>query len=168
MKSTLLILAILAASFNALDAQKSKQKEEEYKKMIALIEEGSYVFTVQSIQPSGSRTVHTTTEYTLEVNDSTFKAYLPYFGRTYQPSYGGNGGIEFDAAPENLEISLKEKKRMVYVQCDVKGKEDKYGLYLSVGSSGHATLNITSQKRQSISYSGYVAAPEKEKEKEKK
>lgn len=155
-------MAILAIFFTGLEAQKNSKKDEAYKEMINLVESGSYLFTVHSVQASGGGTVQTNSDYSMEVNDSTFKAYLPYFGRTYQPSYGGDGGIEFDAAPENLELSLKEKKHMIFVSCEVKGKQDKYSLYLSIGSSGYATLNINSQKRQSISYSGKIGPLNKE------
>lgn len=157
-KSTaaLLILTIILSGFTPLYAQKANKKDEGFKEMKALIESGLYEFKVQSTQPTGARTINTTSNYTLEARDSIYKAYLPYFGRVYQAQYGGSGGIEFEAVPENLEISLNEKRRMVNVKFQIKGENEKYDLYLSVGSSGYASLSINSQSRQSISYNGTI------------
>ncbi len=163
LKAPILILAILVSGYLPVSAQKKNKKDEQFKEMISLIESGRYLFTVQSVQPTGSRTIHTTSLYTLEANDSTYKAYLPYFGRAYQASYGGDGGIEFDASPENFELTLKEKKRMIKIEFEVQAETDKYSCFLSVGSSGYGTLSINSQNRQSISYSGIVSPLKEEK-----
>ena len=163
LKTPMLILAILVSGYSPVSAQKKDKKDEQFKEMTSLIESGRYLFTVQSVQPTGSRTIHTTSLYTLEANDSTYKAYLPYFGRAYQASYGGDGGIEFDASPENLKLTLKEKKRMIKLEFDVQAKNDKYSCFLSVGSSGYGTLSINSQNRQHNSYSGIVGPLKEEK-----
>ena len=154
--STLLILAFLAAGYTPASAQKANKKDEQFKEMTTLIESGRYEFSVQSVQPSGAKTIHTTSSYTLVSEDSIFKAYLPYFGRVYQTNYGGNGGIEFEGQPENLKITLNEKKRMVKVQFQIRGNGEKYELFLSAGSTGYGTLSINSQNRQPISYSGTI------------
>ncbi len=159
-------MAILVSGFIPAGAQKNKKKDEQFKEMTALIESGLYLFTVQSVQPSGARTIYSKSAYTLEARDSIFKAYLPYFGRAYSPSYGGDGGIEFEAPPENLQISLNEKKRMVNVQFEIKGEIDQYELFLSVGYAGFASLSINSQNRQPISYSGQLGPLMVEKVKE--
>ena len=159
----MLILAILLSGYSPVSAQKKEKKDEEFKEMTSLIESGRYLFTVKSVQPTGSRTIHTTSLYTLEANDSTYKAYLPYFGRAYQASYGGEGGIDFDASPENLKLTLNEKKRMINIEFEIRAQNDKYSCFLSVGSSGYGTLSINSQNRQPISYSGTVGPLKEEK-----
>ena len=163
LKAPMLILAILLSGYSPVSAQKKEKKDEEFKEMTSLIESGRYLFTVKSVQPTGSRTIHTTSLYTLEANDSTYKAYLPYFGRAYQASYGGEGGIDFDASPENLKLTLNEKKRMINIEFEIRAQNDKYSCFLSVGSSGYGTLSINSQNRQPISYSGTVGPLKEEK-----
>ncbi|MFO7670951.1 MAG: DUF4251 domain-containing protein [Bacteroidales bacterium] len=152
----LLIMALTVWAFTPAAAQNAGTKDEQFREMTALIESGRYLFTVQSVQPTGARTVHTTPGYTLEASDSIFKAYLPYYGRSYQSGFGGDGGIEFEASPENLTITVNEKKQMIQVQFEISGKNDKYDLYLSAGSSGYGSLSINSQNRQPISYSGTI------------
>ena len=158
----ILIMAILAMGFSPASAQKANKKDEQFKEMVSLMEGGSYVFSVQSVQPTGARTIHTTSDYSLEAKDGIFKAYLPYFGRAYQASYGGNGGIEFEAQADQLEMSLNEKKRMIKIEFEVRTSEEKYVIFLSVGSSGFGTLSINSNNRQPISYSGIVGPLEGE------
>lgn len=155
--ATLLVMAIFCTVFSPLLAQKTKKKDEQFKEIKALIESGRYEFRVQTVLPMGARTVNPSSTYTMEANDSTFTAYLPYFGRVYQPTFGGSGGINFNGAPENFELSLNEKKRMVHVKFRIQGEEqEKYDVSLSVGSSGFASMTINSQKRQTISYNGIV------------
>lgn len=159
LRIALSVFAILLFGMADLSAQKKEKKAQEFKEMTALMESGNYVFTVNSVNPTGGGTRSVSSNYTLEARDSVYYAYLPYFGRAYTASYGGDGGIEFEQAPENLELSLNEKKRTVKVQFSIKGEKDKYDLFLSVGSSGYGTLSINSQNRQPISYSGFVSPP---------
>ncbi len=154
--TALLIMALALPAFTPAAAQNAGTKDEQFREMTALIESGRYLFTVQSVQPAGAGTVHTSSGYTLEAHDSIFKAYLPYYGRSYQSGFGGDGGIEFEASPENLTITVQEKKQMIQVQFEISGKNDSYDLYLSAGSSGYGSLSINSQNRQPISYSGTI------------
>jgi hypothetical protein len=84
------------------------------------------------------------------------KGSMPFFGRAYSGAYGGDGGIEFDAAPE--EFSIESKKDNHIVSVVVKGKNDTYRLILTVTTSGSASLSINSNNRSSISYQGSIAA----------
>lgn len=165
-KTSLLTILILLSGLAPALAQKKEKKEQEFKEMTALIESGSYMFTVQSVNPTGGGSRSVSPSYTLEARDSIYRAYLPYMGRAYTASYGGDGGIEFEQAPENLELSLNEKKQIIKVQFSIKGDTDKYDLFLSVGGSGYGTLSINSQNRQPISYSGFVSPPREEKKAE--
>ena len=51
-------MAILISAFVHVSAQKSDKKDEQFKEITALIESGRYMFTVQSVQPTGARTIH--------------------------------------------------------------------------------------------------------------
>ena len=153
-----IILILVAQGCASSDAQKSSKKAEEYKKITALIEGGKYKFHVKSASPTGARTVQTSSGYAMSVNEGVFKAYLPYFGRAYQASYGGDGGVEFDGEAEELEITKIEKKRLISVEFKIRSEFDLYTVHLEAGSGGFGTLYITSQKRQAISYSGTISA----------
>ena len=153
---SILVLAMLASGLAPVQAQKNNKKDEAFKQVTELIESGSYEFRVQSVNPTGGKTINPSSIYTMMVKDGVYRAHLPYFGRAYQASYGGDGGVVFDGEPENLEISTNEKKRSVTVKFQISGNNDKYSATMTVSHGGYGNLMITSPKRQAISYYGPV------------
>jgi hypothetical protein len=154
----LIILAFAVAGPATAQSEKELRRQEEYKNLNALIDSCHYIFKVQSISPSGSRTIHTNSTYILTCEGDTFQTYLPYFGRAYVASYGSDGGIAFEGAPEDLKITRNEKKRTVTVSFSIAGENDKYDVSLVAGSRCYATLNIIPDHRQPISYFGTLNA----------
>jgi hypothetical protein len=140
-------------------ASKQEQRAAELDQVVSLIESGNYMYTIQSINPTGGRTIRSTSQYTMNATDGNYEATLPYFGRAYQTTYGGSGSIEFNGAPENLKLTRDEKKNTVTITFSIKGSTDNYNISLNVGYSGYGTLTINSQNRQSISYYGLVSEP---------
>ena len=157
---SLMILAALATGCGVTSNQSSEQRAASLDNMAAMIESGNYVYTIQSITPTGHRTIQSTTPYTMKVVNGNYEASLPYFGRAYQASYGGDGGIEFSGTPEDLKITRNTKKNSLIVTFSLTESNDKFNCTLQVGYSGYATLIINSQNRQSISYYGVVTGPE--------
>ena len=145
---------LLAACSSTSSTIKDEKNAAEFESTAALIESGSYMFTVRSASPSGGKTIQITSLYSLNAREGNYEAYLPYFGRAYSGNYGGDGGIEFNGEPENLEITRNEKKNKISVKFSIQSEKDKFSVSLDVGSSGYGTLIISSQKRQTISYSG--------------
>jgi hypothetical protein len=138
------------------NSPRQEKKAAEFEKIATLLESGNFQFTLRSATPTGGKTIQMTSEYTLEAIEGIYQAYLPYFGRAYSASYGGDGGIEFKGAPENLTLTRNEKKNIVAVSFEMKTDDDQYKVSLEIGSSGYGTLTVSSQKRQSISYYGQV------------
>jgi len=136
---------------------KQDKKAADFEKSARLIESGSYQFTVRSATPTGGKTIQISSEYTMEAREGTYEAYLPYFGRAYSASYGGDGGIEFKGEPDNLKLSRNEKKNTISVSFLIKADNDEYSISLEIGSSGYGSLSINSQKRANISYYGQAS-----------
>jgi hypothetical protein len=151
-------LTSCGASSSTMDGgqktSKQEKKAEGFEKFAALIESGSYQFTVRSATPTGGKTIQISSEYTMDAKEGVYEAYLPYFGRAYQASYGGDGGIEFKGDPEDLQLTRNEKKYTVSLSFVINSDQDQYKISLEIGSSGFGTLVIASQKRQNISYYG--------------
>jgi hypothetical protein len=153
---SVMVMALLLAGGLTVSAQRGDDKDEAFRNLVALIDGGNYQFQVQSVNPVGGRSIHPSSIYTMTNREGSFSARLPYFGRAYQGSYGGDGGIEFNGEPENLEIRVNEKKRNITVLFDIKGKDERFEVMLSAGYSGYGNLSINSQKRQTISYYGSI------------
>lgn len=158
--SAALTLSGCGASSSIADGDQNGSRQEkkaaEFEKIATLLESGHFQFTLRSATPTGGKTIQMTSEYTLEAIEGIYQAYLPYFGRAYSASYGGNGGIEFKGTPENLTLTRNQKKNIVAVSFEMKTDDDQYKINLEIGSSGYGTLVVASQKRQSISYYGQV------------
>jgi hypothetical protein len=152
-----LIVCVLLPFWPEMQAQKREQKDADFQAMVELIESGTFEFRVQSVNPTGRQTMRPTTVYTMVAKDGRFIARLPYFGRVFQPSYGGDGGIEFDGEPEELAISKNEKKRTLTLTCVMRGDNERFNLTLAAGSNGYGNLSITTTKRQAISYYGSIS-----------
>jgi len=160
---TLLLSACSSSSSTTRDDVKSAKQEKasvDFEKTVALIESGSYQFSVKSATPSGGKTIQITSRYTLTAKDGNYEAHLPYFGRAYSASYGDGGSVEFNGEPEDLEINRKDNKNNIEVKFTILSGNDKYTVILEVGPSGYGTMRISNPKKQAISYYGNASALE--------
>jgi hypothetical protein len=135
---------------------KNEKKDAQYEQIVALIDGGEFAYTVQSANPTGGKTVQITSSYTMEAKGGIYKAYLPYFGRAHNASYGGDGGVEFEGEPTDLKINKNADKRTITISFNIKNKNETYGCTLITGG-GNGTLTITSSNRSTISYYGRVS-----------
>ncbi len=156
----LILSACKASSSTAGDdgkASKNEKKDAQYEQMAALIDGGEFAYTVQSANPTGGKTVQITSSYTMEAKEGIYKAYLPYFGRAHNASYGGDGGVEFEGEPTDLKINKNADKRTITISFSIKNENETYGCTLVTGGGGNGTLTISSSNRSIISYYGKVS-----------
>ncbi len=147
-----------SASRDESPDSRGEKKAADFEQVAKLIESGNFQFTVRNASPAGGRTIQITSEYTLEAREGEYEAQLPYFGRAYSASYGGDGGIEFKGEPQDFQLTRNERKSTLLVSFMIDGESDQYQLRLEVGASGYGNLLVSSQKRQNISYYGQVSA----------
>jgi hypothetical protein len=131
---------------------REKEKAEEISK---LINDADLRFIAQFAYPMGGGSIHLTSEYTLDIEGNKVTAFLPFFGRAYFVEYGSReGGIKFSEEAQSIE--WKKDKKGYVVLMEVKSPKDVYRLNFSVTTSGFATLDVSSNNRQSIRFSGIV------------
>ena len=153
-------MALLSYTYNVdINAQEKKSKKElkleEEVKIKQLITSQNYEFIAQRAQPMSGRAIDLTSSYDLYIGKDTIAAYLPYFGRAYTASYGGDGGIKFNS--NNFTYSLLEAKKGGWIiNLSVKDNTKIYRLTLNISKSGKGTLTVTDTDRQSITFSGYI------------
>jgi hypothetical protein len=143
---------------NAIGQEKSKKqlkeeaKLEKHKQTALLVDSKEFVFVAKTAIPQGGRTINLTAEYTLEFHPDLIKSDLPYFGRAFSGvGYGGEGGMQFEGKP--LDLNIEKKKKSYDIAVNVKEDNDSYFLMLSVYFDGNAYLSIRSNNRSTISYS---------------
>lgn len=151
MKSIYMLLFALA-SFGIASAQDEKKSE-----IYDLLQSKSFVFKAQTVIPAAGSSRHLTSDYDVRVTPESVVSYLPYFGRAYTaPLDPAKSGHDFTS--KDYEYILKERRKGGW-ELTVKPRDvsDIRTMNFVVFSNGNATLQISSNSKQSISYSGAVA-----------
>ncbi|MHA7111326.1 DUF4251 domain-containing protein [Sunxiuqinia elliptica] len=124
-----------------------------------MIEGKQFKFTARSVTPLSGSTINLTSTYDLVVDSSLVEAWLPFYGRAYQSDYGSTeGGIKFKEEAKLYEVKYNEKKKSYAVRIEVDTAKDSYKIYISAGESGYASMSISSNRKQSVSYYGIIEA----------
>jgi len=121
-----------------------------------LVDSGQFIFLAQTAMPSSGPTKQLTSEYDVRLSKNTFVSHLPYFGRAYSAPYGtGDGGFNFTS--KDFTYSPKTRKKGGW-EITIKPKDvtDVREFLLTVSENGYGTLQVMSNNRRPISFSGYV------------
>ncbi len=156
---SIILLLLFAASFLSV-AQKSKnqKKQERYQKALKLVEAKQFEFIGRKANPQGTRQIDLTTRINfMRIDGDKAIADMPYFGRAYSGGYSPtDGGINFDAPYEQYSVDKNEKKGRVTITFKVKSNSDTYNCTLIISGIDNVTLTVSSNRRQTISYYGYI------------
>jgi hypothetical protein len=114
--------------------------------------------------PNGENTLINLTgsQYDLRITKDSVVAYLPYFGRSYNPSMDPNeAGTRFKS--KDFKYSSVKKKKNWTIIIDPKDIKDHQQMILNVSESGYASLSVNNPNRQPISFNGYISENKAEK-----
>jgi hypothetical protein len=122
----------------------------------------NYVFKAQTALPMrGSAHSLTPNYYELKISKDTITSFLPFFGRAYTaPMNADESGFKFTST--SFVYSEKEKKKGGWdVQIKPKDTKDVRQMLLNISSGGMATLQIISNNRETISFTGVIEEAKK-------
>jgi len=147
----------------AISSAQSKKDSAKIAMVTALITAQHYTFKAQSVTPLSARMRQLTSDYDLQIAKDKIVSQLPYFGRAYSAPIGSSdAGIDFTS--KDFEYSITNKKKGGWdVNIKFKDARDVKQMQLSIFNNGSSTLQVISNNRQSISYNGYITAPETKK-----
>lgn len=121
------------------------------------IVQNEWVFSMQSVTPSGGRTRFPAGNYEVTVRGDSLISQLPYFGRAYS---GADVMSTQSVMIFSSKAALLEKKEetpgkwvVVFKPTDQRQVQS---LYFILSENGNAQLNVSFTNRSAISYSGYV------------
>ena len=119
------------------------------------IEQQQFIFRAQTAMPMKGRSINLTTSYDLRVTTDSLISYLPYFGRAYTaPINPSEAGLQFTSV--NFEYNARFRKKKWEVTMRPRDYLDIQELSLTVFSNGRASLRVTSNSRQPITFDGYL------------
>jgi len=150
----------MAVALLGCSATKGLQKEENSVKETTLreaIEHRAFIIEVDRAFPMGGNSRMLTSLYSLEIRGDSVKSYLPYFGRAYSVPYGGGDGLIFNAVVADYQSTI-DKKGKAEITFKTNSKEDLFTYRITISSFGTASIQVTSNNRQLISYSGKTYA----------
>jgi hypothetical protein len=158
----ILILLLIVPSLNAQDNNKLSRKEkradkEEIKKeqIRKLLNSKTFVFNATHANPLGSGSIYLSSYYDLKITGDSVIAYLPFFGVAYRADYGGkNGGIKFEELMKNY--GKKKIKSGTLIEFKVDNMKDSYLISMTISDIGYASVNISSNNKQAISFYGTI------------
>ena len=147
---TTLYFSIALFSFNVINAQdldKATVKK--------AVEAHTFTFRAETAFPMGGNVKQLTPGYDLYVKDDSLSVYLPYYGRAYSAPLPGEGPIKFQSEDFIYKAKIKKKDSWeIIIQPEDTGEVRK--MVLRIFDNGNATLMITSNNRQAISFNGYI------------
>ena len=155
-KSWLLLLFVSVCGICAIAQEPKTNQAEGEEKVGKILDAQRYVFKAQSVHPTRGRVVQLNTDYDLKVSPDTIQSYLPYFGRAYSAPIGESGG-PMDFVSKDFEYARKARRKggwdISIMPKDGKGVRE---MFLVVFENGSASLRVTSNNREPISYNGYI------------
>jgi hypothetical protein len=153
----LLVFAGFAFGQKETRQQKAAALEAKVKKAV---ESKHYQLEVDKANPMHGQMIVLTSEYTLRMSNDSAYSYLPYYGIAYSAPMNGEGGIKFSEPTSDLKVLFKEGKGYT-VSFTVKGTDDTYRFFVDIWINGTASINVTSNNKQSINFSGNLTLPDK-------
>jgi hypothetical protein len=120
------------------------------------IEAKQFIFHAQTALPSSGPGRQLTSDYDLKVSKNSIVSYLPFFGRAYSLSYGSTGG-GFDFTSRKFDYQLKNRKKGGW-EISIKPTDvpDFREFSLILSENGYGTMQVFSNNRQPISFTGYI------------
>lgn len=154
----LFITSLVCIQFtNAQDSKKEK-KEEKIAEIQSLVQSKNFVFVAQNAYPMSGRYINLTSVYDVKLSADTVVSDLPYFGRAFvAPINPSEGGIHFTST--KFTYTIKEKKKGGWdITILPKDARDVREMFLNVSADGYASLQVTSNNRQLINFTGYITS----------
>ena len=161
----LLIFSIITVSVNA---QTDKAVTAQ------IVEEKNYAFVANSALPLNTTDINAVmsrmpgnvnagvinlsgSNYDIKVTPDSIVAYLPFYGRAFRATFNTDeSGFKFTSR-DFTYTNKKRKKGGWDIAIKTNDVKDNVRMSLNITESGYATLNVSSNDKQAISYSGYLS-----------
>lgn len=103
--------------------------------------------------------------YYVDVLADSVAVRLPFFGRTYNPTMSTDQGFDFGNSKFTYEVKAGRKGKNTVVKIDVYDNNgvDNYRMTFVILPEGRTSLSIVSNRRETISFTGYIQIKEGEK-----
>jgi len=153
----IIFTAVTAIFLSACEpAQQSTGSSASSEEVVKAINDDHWVFSAEQAMPLRGRSRIITGGYEVQCKGDTLISYLPYFGRAYSTTYGSTTSA-LDFKSTNFSYT-KEKDAKGAWNVTIKPADYKEvsAMYFTFYENGSAQLNVQSNNREAISFSGTV------------
>jgi Domain of unknown function (DUF4251) len=161
LKVLLLVLVVSCYGWK-VDAQSPNPSDKQI--MIKnLVESQNYVFVAQTAIPMTGRARNLSSQYDLTVTSGSIVSRLPFYGRSDTPPIDpSKSPLEFSS--KNFDYKATAKKKGSWeINIKPKDNQDVQNLFLTISADGYASLQVSSNTRESISFNGSIISPAQQK-----
>ena len=101
-------------------------------------------------------------QYDVRVTKDSVVAYLPFYGRSFTPSFDPNdAGTKFKS--KDFKYSAEKKKKSWVVTIEPKDVKDHQKLTFNITEKGYASLTVQNVNRQPMAFNGNLSEPKAQK-----
>ena len=152
-----LLAAVLAVSACGILGSETREervaREAKEARMVRQgVETGDFTINIDRMYPLRG-TSKMVSNYSIKVKDNVLISHLPFIGQAWRVPYGGGHALNFDAPIVNYTVT-QPRSDGYEIRIFVKTDEDEHLYRLTVFDNGRASLDVQSQNRDRISYSG--------------
>ncbi|QES90068.1 DUF4251 domain-containing protein [Rhizosphaericola mali] len=163
MRQLIVFFSMIMLIFSCNSAKNQVTKVAEIDSITKMILDTNFVFHARNANPMAGGNVILNYNYTLTVKSDSIIGWLPYFGRSFSaPLNPSDGGVKFTTTRYKYDIQPNKKKSMYQIHIVPKDLgmfatvNDVQQIWMNVGTSGYATVQIVSNTRTPISYTGTI------------
>ena len=153
---TLLAVLLTVSSCGVLSGETREERvlreAREAQMVVDNLSAGNFTIDIDRMYPIRGTSQHVT-NYSVSVKDGVLDSHLPYIGQAWRVPYGGGHALNFKAPVGTYNV-VQTRKDGYEVRIYVKTDEDQHIYLLTVFNNGRASLEVQSQNRERISYSG--------------
>ena len=149
------VLAVSACGILSSETREERVAREakEAKMVRQAIETGEFTIDIDRMYPLRG-TSKMVNNYSIKVKDNVLISYLPFIGQAWRVPYGGGHALNFSAPV--LNYTATTAKDGYEIRIFVRTDEDEHLYRLTIFDNGRASLDVQSQNRDRISYTGQM------------
>ena len=134
--------------------ERAARKAREARMVNDNLKAGDFRIDIDRMYPLRGGSKHVS-NYSLSLKDGVLNSHLPYIGQAWRVPYGGGHALNFSAEIGGYDV-VRTRNEGYEVRIYVKTDEDQHVYTLTVFDNGRASLDVQSQNRERISFSGIM------------
>ena len=154
----LLAVALTVSSCGVLSGETREERAQREAREARMVDDniqaGNFTIDIDRIYPVRGSSQHVS-NYSVSVKDGVLNSHLPYIGQAWRVPYGGGHALNFKAPVGTYNV-FRTQDGGYEIRILVKTDEDQHVYTLTIFNNGRTSLDVQSQNRERISFSGVM------------